>query len=458
MAGAVLVSAAVLLAAELGHDRTAMAQEKITTVSEESQRVLQLMGFIVDAEAGQRSYLLTKNESYLDPYMIGVSGAKLTLDTLLQQYQKRADAEGIRRIGRIATLAGEKFAELEMTIWHAKRNQMEQAMEIVNADIGLDKMIRLRKDIIALLDHNEAGVKRLREESIQIFKFSRLSVMIITAINIVLLVIVFRGLGEGWRQKEQEAEQLKSQQKWLDAQVRERTAQLEQLSIHLQDMLEAEKTRLARELHDELGTILTAAKMDVVWVRQRLGNDAGEMDEKLQRTLKNIDQGILVERQLIEDLRPSTLSSFGLILAARELAETCATRNQWVLELDLPDTEPDIGPDIATALYRVLQEALANASQYAQAKRVWVQLTCTQDELKMEIGDDGVGFRLRDIRPKALGVAGMRQRLQARGGSLEISTGPGEGCRVRVILPFRRKQERVPAPEIDTSIPIVSAS
>ena len=282
--------------------------------------------------------------------------------------------------------------------------------------------------------------------------------MIITAINIVLLVIVFRGLGEGWRQKEQEAEQLKSQQKWLDAQVRERTAQLEQLSIHLQDMLEAEKTRLARELHDELGTILTAAKMDVVWVRQRLGNDAGEMDEKLQRTLKNIDQGILVERQLIEDLRPSTLSSFGLILAARELAETCATRNQWLLELDLPDTEPDIGPDIATALYRVLQEALANASQYAQAKRVWVQLTCTQDELKMEIGDDGVGFRLRDIRPKALGVAGMRQRLQARGGSLEISTGPGEGCRVRVILPFRRKQERVPAPEIDTSIPIVSAS
>ena len=455
MAAAVLVSAAVLVAAELGHDRTANAQAKIMDVSEASQGVLQLMGFIMDAETGQRGYLLTKNDGYLNPYLIGVSGAKLTLDTLLQRYQKSADTQGIHRLGRIATLAGEKFAELEMTVWRVKRDQMEQAMEIINADIGLNKMTILRKEIIELLDHNEARVNRLRQESIQIIKFSRLSVVIITAINMVLLVIVFRRLSEGWRQKEREAAQLKSQQEWLDTQVRERTAQLEQLSIHLQDVLEAEKIRLARELHDELGSILTAAKMDVTWVRGKLGKSPHAMDEKLERTLKNIDQGILVKRRLIEDLRPSTLSSFGLIVAARELAEDCAARNEWNLAFDVPDAEPDIGPDTATALYRVLQETLNNASKYAQAKHVSIKLACSERELILEVVDDGVGFRLRDIRPKALGIVGMRQRVQARGGSFEISSNPEQGCRTRAIIPLKKNEACVASAKIDASSPVV---
>ena len=113
MAAAVLVSAAVLVAAELGHDRTANAQAKIMDVSEASQGVLQLMGFIMDAETGQRGYLLTKNDGYLNPYLIGVSGAKLTLDTLLQRYQKSADTQGIHRLGRIAIRFGPRLGDFE---------------------------------------------------------------------------------------------------------------------------------------------------------------------------------------------------------------------------------------------------------------------------------------------------------------------------------------------------------
>ena len=269
----------------------------------------------------------------------------------------------------------------------------------------------------------------------------------------ILLVVVVGRLGIVWRRKAHETEQLKAQQESLDRQVRERTVQLEDLSVHLQDVLEAEKIRLARELHDELGSILTAAKMDVAWVRGKLGKSQGAMAEKLERTLKNIDQGILVKRRLIEDLRPSTLSSFGLLVAARELAEDCAARNEWDLALDFPDAEPDIAQDTATAMYRVLQESLNNATKYAQAKHVSVKLSCSGHELRLEVADDGAGFRLRDIRPKALGIVGMRQRVQARRGTFEISSHPGEGCRIRVIVPLQSNETSVPKPESDASAP-----
>ena len=445
LAGAVVVTASVFAAAELGHDRTSDALERITTVGMESQGVLQLMSLVTDAETGQRGYLLTKREAYLEPYRVGVAGSRVVLEKLSSDYQRNGDSEGVARVNRIATLAGEKFTELEIVLRVAKQGEMEQVLELVNADIGRNKMAALRKEVDALLDHNRDRAEWLRLEAIGISKSARLSVAVISALNIVLLVFVFRRLGEGWREKEQEADRLKAQREWLDAEVRARTVQLEDLSVHLQDVLEAEKVRLARELHDELGSILTAAKMDIAWVRRRLGKEPVEMDAKLERTLKNIDQGIMVKRRLIEDLRPSTLSSFGLIVAARELAEESAARNEWELELNLPDMEPDIGADTATALYRIIQETLNNASKYAKAKRVSVRLICSERDLRLEIEDNGVGFQKRDVRPKALGLVGMRQRVQARGGSFEISSNPGEGCRVHVIIPLKRNEECVAA-------------
>ncbi|HTE16101.1 MAG TPA: CHASE3 domain-containing protein [Burkholderiales bacterium] len=447
MAGAVFVTATILGLSELGHDETTEALEKITYVEQDSRSVLQFLGLMTDAETGHRGYLLKQSDDYVERYRGGVAGAKAVLQTMVQRYQKSGDTEGIIRISRIATIAGEKFSEMEMVFRHAAQGEMDKAMEVFNTDIGLNKMLALRSEVQELLEHTQSRANSLRQDAAAVSRYSRVSVAAVTAVNIVLLVFVFRRLGDSWREKEQEADRLRAQQEWLDGEVRARTVQLEDLSVHLQDVLEAEKVRLARELHDELGSILTAAKMDVAWVRRRLGKSPAEIDEKLERTLKNIDQGIMVKRQLIEDLRPSTLSSFGLIVAARELVEESAARNEWMSELDLPEAEPDIGPDTATAIYRILQETLTNASKYANAKRMSVRLKCSDQDLTLEIEDDGVGFLMRDIRPKALGLVGMRQRVQARGGSFEISSRPGAGCRVRVILPLKRNEQCVAAAE-----------
>jgi signal transduction histidine kinase len=444
-AGAALVTVAILVASELGHDYTTDALENITAVEEDNRDALKFISLMLLAEGVHRGYLLTQRETYLEPYRASVAEARALTESLIQRYEKRGDAIGSSQLGVIASVAGERYEILDMTLKHVANGEMDQAMKLFNTDTGRAKMRDLRMEVDKLLKHNRERSDVLRKKAGDVSIYSRISVAAVTAINIILLLFVFRRLGEAWRAKEKEADILKAQQEWLDAQVKERTTQLADLSVHLQDVLEAEKVRLARELHDELGSILTAAKMDVTWVRGRLGRKPVEIDEKLARTLKNIDQGILVKRQLIEELRPSTLSSFGLVVAARELAEESASRNQWQLDLDLPEAEPDIEPDTATALYRVLQESLTNATKYAKATKVRVSLVCSVDELNLVIADNGVGFRVRDVSAKSLGLVGMRQRVQARGGTFEIASTPGQGCTVRVLLTLRRNEACTPS-------------
>jgi signal transduction histidine kinase len=215
----------------------------------------------------------------------------------------------------------------------------------------------------------------------------------------------------------------------------ERTSQLEALAFHLQEVSESEKTRLARDLHDALGSLLTAIKMDMAWVRGRLNADQAVLIEKLERAMKNLDQAIQKKRQIIEELRPTTLSTFGLVTAARELAEQEASRAGWKLRIDMPEEEPNLPDDIKIVLFRALQEALTNAAKHAKASCVRIGLTLESDTCTLEIYDDGVGFSEADPRPNAFGLLGIRQRLAGRGGKIEITSEPGRGTLLRMSLP-----------------------
>jgi signal transduction histidine kinase len=456
MAGAVVVTAGILVVSELGYKYKSDALANIIAAEENSREILNLLSNVLFANVARRDYLFTRREDSLESYEASKKKSKTILSSLIQRYQTSSDGDGLEQLGKIATLAGEYYVTLDMTISRVREGNVDAAMELFNSDAGRQKIRMLHQAVHLLLEYNLERVRIVHGRSVDAIKFSRIGVASVTGVNIALLCMLFGRLGIELRKKETESTILKEQQELLDAQVRERTRQLEFLAAHLQDLIEGEKERLARELHDELGSILTAAKMDVAWVRGRLDNNAGGLEEKLERTLKYLDQGILVKRRLIEDLLPSTLSSFGLIVAARELAEENASRNEWQLELELPEAEPTIEPDTATTLYRILQEALHNATKYAQAKYVRVQLTCTDQELSLEITDDGVGFRLHDVRPNALGLVGMRQRVLARSGKFEIFSSPNEGCRIRVILPLKRREQCVPGPDSHAASPSLS--
>ena len=200
----------------------------------------------------------------------------------------------------------------------------------VQTDIGKEKMDLLRAQVAALQLREHENTARSIEQRQFNFDLSRAMMALVTLVNVALLVVAFRRLRAD-RAEEQH------RQARLDRLVAERTSQLEVLASHLQQVSEDEKSRIARELHDQLGAILTASKMDISWVRQHLTADQPILIEKLTRALKNLDQGVQVKRRIIEDLVPSTLRTFGLTVALGELAENMQASAGWALNLDLPE-------------------------------------------------------------------------------------------------------------------------
>ena len=209
----------------------------------------------------------------------------------------------------------------------------------------------------------------------------------------------------------------------------------EALSAFLQTREEREKASLARELHDELGGILTPAKMDLAWLQARLGEQP-EYTERMRRLGALIDQGIDLKRRVIERLRPSLLDHLGLAAAIQWYAEeTCRAAN---LDCDIrvSPTFERLTPDLEIALYRLMQDSLANVIKHAQAKRVSVSLDRSDEGLALEIGDDGVGIGdLAAARKLSYGMASMRQRVRAVGGTFDVTSAPGQGTRVRAFVP-----------------------
>jgi signal transduction histidine kinase len=236
---------------------------------------------------------------------------------------------------------------------------------------------------------------------------------------------------EGW---DELRELVKKQEAMLD-ELGRRTAEMSSLSNFLQTHYEREKARLARELHDELGGILTPAKMDLSWLQANLGSDA-QSAERMSRLSALIDQGIDLKRRVIEDLHPSLLDHLGLASAVQwYMEEACAAANIKCSLVVGPKLER-LDPDLEIAIYRIIQESITNVVRHSQAKAVEVRLERTHQGLKVAVRDDGVGIPDLDrARRNSHGVAGMTQRARALDGTLKMESRPGEGTRVEVFVP-----------------------
>ncbi|QNM98482.1 sensor histidine kinase [Chitinimonas koreensis] len=230
--------------------------------------------------------------------------------------------------------------------------------------------------------------------------------------------------------------QLETHNDQLDLLVRERTAQLNELAKYLQDVSEQEKAMLARELHDELGGLMTAMRIDLHSSIKLIKDSNPTVHHKLSRALEYLDSSINIKRSIIEGMRPTTLTHLGLATALRFLADEMSQVNGWRLELDLDEDICALPEDASLALYRVAQESLTNIAKYAGAGHVSIGLFRSGRMIRLAIRDDGKGFNLQEIdRPRSHGLAGMRSRIEARGGRFEISTTEGQGVAIQVSLP-----------------------
>jgi signal transduction histidine kinase len=222
----------------------------------------------------------------------------------------------------------------------------------------------------------------------------------------------------------------------LEIEVAQRTAQLTELTRYLQTAREDERNRLARNLHDELGSLLTSAKLDAARIKSRLAGTAPEALERLAHLVQTLNQSIALGRSIIEDLRPSTLGNLGLVPTLEILAREFADQTGIAVECALSPVKLNASAELM--VYRLVQEAITNIGKYARARRVWVNMFARNGEVEVSVRDDGVGFDTDAPTKSAFGLLGMRFRVEAEGGKLTLLSSPGQGTRVVVKLPESR--------------------
>lgn len=198
---------------------------------------------------------------------------------------------------------------------------------------------------------------------------------------------------------------------------------------------EQEKSRVARELHDELAQSLTALKMDTNWLRLNLRADPAAAAARLEEMLAMLDTAVASTRRIAADLRPLVLDDLGLVPAIEWLAQTFTQRTGVPCDLDV-DESIDLPEPYASGVFRIVQESLANVGKHAQAKRALVRLVRQSSDLMLTVRDDGVGFAPQAPRkPQSLGLAGLRERAHLLRGEVTVNSTPGEGTTVEARIP-----------------------
>lgn len=213
-------------------------------------------------------------------------------------------------------------------------------------------------------------------------------------------------------------------------------------SRHLQTAREEEKTRIARELHDELGATLTALRMDSSWLARRLAADDGTAQRRSQSIVQLADAAIRCIRRIITELRPSILDNLGLIAALRWQAKEFQVRTGIRVSVHAEREEVAVDKAQAVVFFRIFQETLTNVLKHARARNVAVHFRATAAGHVLEVTDDGVGMAESSaLKETTHGILGMQERAREHNGELDVSSAPGRGTRVRVELP-RPVQER----------------
>ncbi len=430
-----LLAAMVLVGInETGHMRSQDAVEQLAQGLTTRSDVNKLLQSMLDAETGQRGYLLTGNETYLEPYDKAVATVQTNLDSLRMQFM--ASPEDMQEFALLSRQISRKLAEMELSLRLRRQGNEDAWKFILNTDVGKEHMEAIRQHAQELIARSDKRLQQGREQIEQSLMLSRIGIATVTAIGLLAFYMYLRQTQAVQTVNLREQELLERERDRLEGLVRDRTATLSELANHLQQVREEERGHLARELHDELGALLTAAKLDVARLKSKIDATAPDVSERLKHLTETLNSGIALKRRIIEDLRPSSLSNLGLTAALEILTREYAERAGIDVETSL---EPVQLPDAAQlTVYRMVQEALTNIGKYAKASKVLVSVHGYPTHVAVQVRDDGVGFDPGSVRTTSHGLAGMRHRVEAAGGRLTLTSRPGNGTLLSAVLPLPR--------------------
>lgn len=428
---AVLVAFSLLTVNEVSFRQSTAAAANIEEAQQTRGTLNKLMQNLLDAETGQRGYLLTGDLSYLDPYTSALEEINHNLDRLHQMfapYRQQLDDFAVmsRHISR-------KLAEIDLTVRMRKENKEEAWKFVLTTDVGKDQMQAIRAQSVKLAASSIRKMEMGQTQINETLQLSRIGISIMALASLLAFYMYLMQthalLESGIREKEA----LQRERDQLDLQVRERTANLAKLATHLQNVREDERGFLARELHDELGALLTAAKLDVARLKSRLAGSLPEAAERLVHLTTTLNSVIAMTRRIVEDLRPSSLSQLGLVASLEILTREFEERSGLSITTDLETVE--LGGAAQLTVYRLVQESLTNIGKYAEATQAVVSLQNLEGYISIEVNDNGKGFELDNVAATSHGLDGMRHRVEAAGGRLNVVSASGSGTRISAVLP-----------------------
>ena len=392
LVAAMLLAAVIglFIAAQSGQRRLEEASRRVAIAAQRNNALADLWQLVRQGESSERGYILLDNPEYLVPYQEAAGNFPQALRRLDESYADaplglRADSDEVR------ALSQKKFDELRTTLETFRTQGKAAAIEQIRSETGLHTMEQLDDRVRGI---RTRGTRVLLEStrSLQSNRWENLATTSVALIaSAALLLLLIRLAQRHMHSKDLEAAELEQRRSELESVVARRTEELSELSTHLQSVAEKEKAALSRELHDELGGLLVAARMDVSWLEERVASDDPEVAAHFKRVHEALQSGVELKRRVVENLRPSLLDNLGLFPAVRwQVSDSCRAGLECIESY--PEEEPQLTPQASIAVFRIVQEALTNIVKHAHAEMVEVSIDQRASSLVIRIADDGVGI------------------------------------------------------------------
>jgi len=429
---AALAALALVGINEAGYRQSHKALAEISEAERARMHLNLMLQNIVDAETGQRGFLLTGEARYREPYDVAVRQVDGNMAELHALYASRPDEQ--EKLAELSKHVSRKLEEMQMSV-RLRQNGNEDAWKfVITTDVGREEMEAIRTQTAQLLAISNDELARGQSQISKSLRFGRIGIALVALAGLIAFYLYLRQTHALRLIGELQQQTLQRERNALEDEVRERTTTLAELATHLQQVRESERGYLARELHDELGSLLTAAKLDVARLKSRLA-DTPEAAERIQHLNELLNSGIALKRRIIEDLRPSSLANLGLVasleILGREFAEQSGVNVEMVLEPAVLDESNEL------TVYRMVQESLTNMGKYAQASEASIVMKNFGSHVIVEVTDNGQGFDAQRARRSTHGLAGMRHRVEAAKGKLSITSAPGQGTKLSAMLPCK---------------------
>lgn len=390
---------------------------------------------MLNVETSARGYLLTENKAFLKSFNDGIENTEKTFNSVEKAWPDYLTSEEIEALEMNIQLTTNQLATLIAQETLDKETKLTQlAKSKVSMDNLREKLGEIRSTIKASNDKNTA-------DNYKFLDLIKWVLALLCVISFSLLLISFNLSKRQQKLLKSHADSIAQRNITLEETINMRTADLVDLASHLTSTSENEKQRLAQELHDELGALLTAARMDSTWISRSISpEDKDKLNSRLSRLTDSIDKSIALKRNITSRLVPPLLREMGLEEAINAMAESDPNENPPTYNLNLSSDLSKIHQDKELALYRICQESLNNIWKYAHAKNISIDLKENNGWITLLIKDDGIGFDLDDITKGTHGIAGMRSRASMFEGTIEFESKVGKGTIVTATIPLTESE------------------